>query len=231
MVKTKRKPPAPDAPQIEQPSAPETDPAERIIKWIAARRNLFTGGATALVVLLGVVWFFRSADARRETFAANALDNARVAVQSGNAALAASDLGRIVAEYGRTRAGQEAVILLARTRLMNGQAELAVSELRTFLSGGPRDQFVSQGQGLLATALEQLGRFDEASQAFESAAAAADHDLISAQYLLEAGRTAMQANDADRAAAMYQRVVDEHAEEGIAQEARLRLGEAEAAGR
>jgi predicted negative regulator of RcsB-dependent stress response len=207
-------------------AAGSDDAITRLVQWSQARQRPLTIGVVALVLIGGAVWFMQSAAARREAFASNELQQARVSVDAGNWQLAASDLGRVVSTYGKTRAGQDATVLLARVHLEQGQADLAVSELRTFLTSGPDAQFVAPAQGLLGAALENLGQFGEAAAAYQAAAAASRYDRIKADYLMDTGRAAAVAGDAARATSAYQAVIGMLDEtEPLAIEARFRLAE------
>jgi TolA-binding protein len=147
-------------------------------------------------------------------------------VDAGNLQLAASDLSRIVSDYGGTPAGQEAAILLARVQLQMGQPEVAVAQLREFLNRAPADQFLAQAHGLLGTGLEELAQFGDAAGEFAQAADASAYELIKAELLLDAGRAATLARDAALAERMYQRVIAEITEDpGSVAEAEIRLAE------
>ena len=197
-----------------------------MIQWVQQKQRYLTGVGLLLAVVAGGIWFTVSARERRERFAAGQLNQARGAVDAGNFQLAASDLSRLVTDYGATRAGQEGAILLARVQLQMGQPEVAVAQLRTLLSQNPAEQFVAQGQGLLGSALEQMGQFGAAADAFVQAANASRYELIKAELLLDAGRAATLAGDTERAASLYQRVIDEITEDaGSVSAAQVRLSE------
>jgi predicted negative regulator of RcsB-dependent stress response len=197
-----------------------------VIQWVQQKQRYLTGVGLLLAVVAGGIWFTVSARERRERFAAGQLNQARAAVDAGNFQLAASDLSRLVTDYGATRAGQEGAILLARVQLQMGQPEVAVAQLRTLLSQNPAEQFVAQGQGLLGSALEQMGQFGAAADAFVQAANASRYELIKAELLLDAGRAATLAGDTERAASLYQRVIDEITEDaGSVSAAHVRLSE------
>lgn len=153
------------------------------------------------------------------------MDNARVALQAGNVALAASDLSRLVASFGGTVAADEAVILLAQARLAQKDAGQAVAELRDALERGVSDQFLAPVHGLLGAALEELGSHAEAAREYENAAATTWYKRLEAQYLLDAGRAFTAAGDTAQAIAAYRRVIEEHEESPSVVEARVRVAE------
>jgi tetratricopeptide (TPR) repeat protein len=208
-----------------RPQTAETDRAEQWLAWAKANQRRLSIVAGVLVVIAGAVWFGVSAKTRKENFARRELDAARVAAESGNLPLAANDLSRIASTYGGTRAGQEAVVLLAQVRLLQDQPEIAVNELREFIAEGPQPHYRGPAYAALGAALEDLGRFAEAGQAYEEGARASEYALVAARFLLDAGRAYMMAVDTAAALRIYQQVLKDHSETGAASEARLRMAE------
>ena len=202
-----------------------TDAGERAVQWVQHHKTRLTLGVATLFLVGGGAWFARAAQVRREAFSERELSQARLAANSGNLQLAASDLGRIISSFGGTPAGQEAVVILANVHLQQQQPELAVTELRNLLSQGPAAQFRGPASALLGAALEDMGRNDEAADAFEQAAADTPYDLISGQYRLDHGRNAALAGDTTRAAAAYEAIIDADATSPAAAEATFRLAE------
>ncbi len=205
------------------------DPAERALEWIKRNQRVLIGLAAGLVIAASGLWFVLEYRGRKEAAAEQALEQARFATQSGNLALAASDLSRMIESYAGTRAGDEAVILLAQVRLVQGQASLAVDELRAAIGRGLDPQFQSGASSLLGVALEDLGNLSDAGKAYEDAAAAAWYDDLAAQYLNDAGRAYALAGDSARAIASYERVVRDYPAVQAVTEAKVRLTELRAA--
>jgi predicted negative regulator of RcsB-dependent stress response len=203
----------------------DEDAIERFISWV--KTNQRTAGWTLAVLILigGSAWFWMSYKSRREAFAARELEAARLAVASGNAPLAASDLSRVVAQYRNTSAGQEAAIVLAQVRLLQGQAALAVPDLKAFIASNPDADYVTSAHALLAAALEQVGNPKDAAKEYELAADAATYKFLKAQQLIEAGRVYWSVGDTSKAAAAYERVIKDLKDQPAALEARIRLSE------
>ncbi len=210
------------------PPIAEQDPAERIVNWARTHRTQLTAAVVFMAVVAGGAWFWFSAKQRRESFAQSALADARAAVIAGNNALAVSDLSRLMTSYSGTTAAGEAAILLGQIRLMEGQAPLAITDLRQFIAGQPLDQFLGPARGLLAVALEETGAWAEAAQEYLAAAESSWYDGVQAQFLLDAARVMTIAGDTATAISTYQRVVDDYAETGTEVEARVRLSELQA---
>jgi TolA-binding protein len=211
---------------VEEPKRTRADAGELVVKWVQQRKRPFTIGALGVVVLAGGFWFARTAQERKETFAARELAQARATADAGNLQLAKSDLARIVSQYGGTTAADEAVILLARVRLLDGEGIVAATELRAFLAEGPQQQFVAAAAGLLGSALEDLAQYSEAADAFRRAADESEYGLVRAEYLLDLGRAAELAGQPERATRAYEQVIDElEADNPMAAAAQIRLAE------
>jgi predicted negative regulator of RcsB-dependent stress response len=220
-----KKPQAKKAQPPEGKTPEQRDRAERIVDWAQRHRRPLIGTAAAAAVIAIGVWFTIEYRQRKAEAAERALADARVAAQSGNLPLAASDLSRLIGTYGGTLAADQAAIVLARVRLAQGEPALAAEELRTALARGLADQFRAPAYGLLATALEEVGNLAEAGEAFAQASDAAWYVFLKAQYLTEAGRAFWAAGDTARAIATYERVLRDFEDAPSATEARVRLGE------
>jgi predicted negative regulator of RcsB-dependent stress response len=215
--------PEPAAPAKVAP--PTRDLGDRFIEWVQRHRRQVVVGVGSVVVIAAIVLFVFAYQRNREAAAAEALDRARFASQSGNFALAASDLSRLISGFRGTRAAGEGAILLGQVRLLQEQPSLAAEELRRAIDEGLDDQFRASAFSLLAAALENLGSMAQAGDAYLNAANSTWYGLLSAQYLNDAGRAFWAAGDTARAIAAYDRVLTEHAEAPSAAEARVRLGE------
>jgi predicted negative regulator of RcsB-dependent stress response len=212
-----------EAPRVEQ-----QDHLEGLVRWVRAHeRQVAVVGVVVALTAFGV-WYAIAAKGRREAFARRELAQARASVDAGNLPLASSDLSRIVSSAGGTSAGQEARLLLAEVRLMQGQADLAASELREFIAAGPKPEYRSQAHELLGVALEQAGQPVAAAQAYRDGAQAAGdagYHFLQAALLLNAGRAFALAGDTAAAVAALERVVRDFGETTAASEATLRMAE------
>src|SRR2546428_11454938 len=83
------------------------------------------------VVAVLFVWYLWSTGTAERTAGAQ-LEQARLAVDSRNFGLAASELARLVENYAGTRAAQEGTIPLAQVRLAQGQNPLAIHLVKPF---------------------------------------------------------------------------------------------------
>ena len=201
------------------------EPADRALDWLQRNQRMLIAIASIVVIVGAAAWFLLEYSSRKEAAAARALEQARFATQSGNLPLAATDLSRLIDNYGGTVAAGEAAILLAQVRRLQDEETLAVEELRAAIDDRLDPQFRAGAYHLLGTALEDLGNLSEAAQAYENAAAASWYGLVTAQYLNDAARAYGLAGDTAAALATYRRVAEQYGDAPSATEAEVRLGE------
>lgn len=190
-------------------------------------RKAVTWGVLILLAAGGAfAWNFISTR-QSERVASQQLSSARFAFESKNYALAASELSRIAENYSGSRSADEASILLAQTRLAQGQSQQAIDVLKQFAPKASAD-YRAQAYGLLGAAYENVAHPKEAAEAYEEAAKNGRLPFERAQFLSDAGRAWLAARDTGRAVAAYQEIVSKLDSTGSAFEAKVRLGELQA---
>ncbi len=204
--------------------ADDKDFAARSWAWIQSHRQASTYGGLAIVAIAGLLWWNRISTRQSEERAGTALNEARLAFETKNFPLASSELSSVVANYSGTRAAQEATILLVQIRLLQGQSQQAIEQLKAF---APKADAVyrAQAYGLLGAAYDNVDHPKEAAEAYDQAAAAAQMDFLRAQFLSDAGRAWVAAGDTTKAIGAYQTIVSKYDSLGTAVEAKVRLGE------
>lgn len=209
------------------PETPATsNPIDDGSSFLTPQRLRLGGYLLAGVAVIGLVaWFMTTASARKEAFAAEALEQARSIGESGNVGEAVQQFQQIATTYAGTAAGYDAVLGMAQSRLIAGQAELAVSTLEDFLADRPPATYLAPANGLLGTAYENTKRYPEAAEAYRKASDAATVDFLKATLLLDAARATRLGGDREGAIALYQRVVDEFGATAARSEAEVRLSE------
>jgi tetratricopeptide (TPR) repeat protein len=212
-------PAASEAPPVARPPA-----SERVLAWIARHRKAVSWVVGVAVVAGALLGWNVVSTRRSEAAARESLQQARLALDARNFALAGSELSRIRENYAGTKAAEEATLLLARARLLQGQPEQAVALLQDFAPGASAS-YRPQAYGMLGAAFENMGRFADAAGAYGEAAAAATLPFFKAQLLADAGRTWAIAGDTSRAIGAYRRIVAELGATAQALEATVRLGE------
>lgn len=200
------------------------DALERLIAWAKANPKMAVWPVAILVAAALLITWNVVTSRSSEQVASRALGAARVAFENENYPLAASELTQITANYSGTNAAQEANLLLANSRILQGQPQQAV-DLLTKFSESARKPYRSQAYGLLGGAPENMGRPGDAAVAFQNAADHAAYPFLTAQYLLDAGRAFAEAGDTTKAVGAYAKVVSGIDSTGYITEAKVRLGE------
>jgi predicted negative regulator of RcsB-dependent stress response len=206
------------------PSADGPSFFDRTRAWFSAHRQISYWAGAIIIVGAGLFAWNWSAKRRTEEVASRALSGARFAFDNQNLPFAASELAKVIADYDGTNAAEEARVVLANVRLMQGQPNQAITVLKDWAPSAS-SAFRSQAYGLLGAAYENLGRFRDAGEAYENGSTAARMDFQKAQSLADAGRAWTFAGDTAKAISAYRRIVTEFEKQPAAAEAKVRLGE------
>ena len=198
--------------------------AEALLGWVSRHKNGVIWTVVILLVGIGLLGWRQIANRQGERVASQQLNSARLALDSKNYPLAASELSRISANYAGTRSANEATVLLAQTRLAQGQAQQAIEVLKDYAAGAPSG-YQAQAFGLLGAAYENIGHPKEAADAYQQAASAAEMPFLKGQFLSDAGRSWLAVGDTARARAAYTEIVNKLDSTSVAFEAKERLGE------
>ena len=208
------------------PVAPifEESTGESLFEWARANSSKISIGAIAVVAVAAVVFLWRASADKKEVRASQALASAQTVVQSGNAALAQSDLQALIRRYGGTTAGVQARLLLAQVFFTQAKIDDGLRELDAIKAPGV---YTASVHGLRAAGLEQSGKSAEAAAEFERAAAAASTTVARASYQSDAARAYVAAGNIQAASRIWEAILadDSHP---LAGEARVRLGEIKA---
>lgn len=212
------------------PNTPSSDPAVAATTidvpfFTPQRTRLFAIVGGVILVIAVATWFLMTAGQRKEAFAARALESARAVAETGDIGAAVQQFEQVATTYAGTDAGYEATLGIAQARLIAGQSELAISSLEDFIASNPPARFRSPANGLMATALENTGKFAEAAAAYRSASELETVDYLKAILLLDAGRAFRLGGDTASATAAYQEVIDKYGETAARSEAEVRLAE------
>ena len=200
--------------------------AQNFLEWAEMHSRLLTMVAVAVVVLAGGFWFYTKSHQARAHNAATALQQASLAVGSGNLALAQSDLEKIVDRYGATRSGEQARLILAEVRYDRGQYADGVAALQP-LTSADDEGLRASAYNLIGAGYEQQKKYDDAAAAYRLAAKSAPFAIDRDQYLANAARALTTGGKLDEAKALWSQLAADPAS-SVGAEARVRLGEIEA---
>ena len=206
-----------------------TDTDNQFVAWVQARQKVIGIVAGIVVFLLLAGWYVVESERRKEAQAFDALDQARGAMETGAYADAATAFQRITETFGGTDASLEAALALSQVRLLSGQAELAIEDLRKFIASNPPAFYKSAAHSHLAVALENTGRVAEATPEYVRAAELATAPYQKNDALLNAARTyRIQGNTAEARNILAGILKNNKDEVAGTAEARVRLPELDA---
>jgi len=206
--------------------APETEQSHGLLEGLKKKQTLLTRSAIALVVVAAGIWFYVESGRRKELAGAEALDRARSAMESGNVPVASAEFQKVAAGYSGTEAGYQATLALNEARLVQGQTQIAVDDLRAFLGRNPPNTHAASGYNLLGTALENQAKFAEAAQAYSQSATLAPEPYRKVDAQLSQARALRLAGKTEEALTVLRGIVSANPEEipGVS-EAKVRLAE------
>ena len=199
----------------------EDDAGESLMEWARANSSKISMAGIVLVAAAAIALLWRASADKKEVRASQALAAAQSVVQSGNAALAQSDLQAMLRRYGGTTAAIQARLLLTQVYFGQGKVAEGLKELDAVDAAGP---YQASLHSLRAAGLEQSGKPAEAAAEYEKASAAAATDLGKASYQSDAARAYLAAGNTDAAKRIYEAMVADETNP-LAGEARVRLGE------
>jgi predicted negative regulator of RcsB-dependent stress response len=213
----------PVAPPSRGPSAEET-----VVEWFQRNARTLTITVAVLAVAAGAYWFYARSVELKNQNAGTALNTALQSVQAGNKALATSDLQKVVDRYGDTQAGIEAGLLLAQLDFNDGKIADGVNVLTSLTAKSSAKLDMSSIYGLMGDGQMQGNKPGEAAKSYQTAAADAQSDADRSLQLAKVARAQLAAGDTAAAAAVWQKLAADPKAQGVAAEARVRLGEIEA---
>jgi len=193
--------------------------------WDRYRQHLAWIGAIIILALAGA-WFYVRSQSLKQEHAETAFQQALVSVQSGNIPLAQSDLKKVVARYGGTNGGAEAAMTLAKLYYQQGNYQAGIDALKTAVSTKGDMQYealVLEGAGY-----EGLSKWSDAAATYGKAADAARFDEGKAQAQAMAARAYQAGGDKANAAKIWETLLKDP-KNGFDNEAKVRLGELQAA--
>jgi predicted negative regulator of RcsB-dependent stress response len=191
--------------------------------WFQVNSRVLTGVAAVVAVAAAGYWFYLRSQQIKTVNADRALSQAEQSLQSGNTALAASDLQRVTNRYAGTPAGTMAAMLLAQTDYGNGKYQDGIKVLESAASkAGPSEPAV---RGLMGDGYLQMAKGTEAAKAYQRAAQATTYPNERAYYLAKAARAYAGAGDLAQAKKLWTDLASSDKQTAVSAEARVRLAE------
>ena len=203
------------------------DAIENAIDWLRLNSKPLTIGGIVVAVAIGGYGFWRSTEATKESRAEKGYFDAQRSVQSGNVPLAQADLEKMFPRYLGTQSGTLAAMLLAQVHYQQGKYVEGIKVLTSASVGAPR-RMAGSVQALIGAGQLDLQKYPEAALAYLKAAELAEMPSERESYRAEAARAYALAGNKGEAIKLWRQIVG-HEESSRVAEARVRLGELEAA--
>jgi predicted negative regulator of RcsB-dependent stress response len=199
------------------------DGADSFFIWIQTHTRQITIAAVVIVAFGLGAWLWRQSRVARERNASIDLLTAAQSLQTGNIALAQSDLEKLVTRYDGTNAAAQASFELAAIYYGQGQYDRGVALLEQLAKSTNDGLVKAMAENGIAAGHEGAGKFADAAQHYRRAAdltrLADERDV----YLANAARAYQTAGNRTEAIALWRRLVETEGPQ--AAEARVRLGE------
>lgn len=203
------------------------DRTQTIIDWAQINYRYLVGGAVVIVVAALAYWFYARSEQIKIARADQMLLTAKQSVAAGNAALATSDLDKIIKSYGNTPAGAEAAMLLAQMDYDQAKYQQGIDVLRKAVSEHGSD-VRTELYSLIGDGYSQMRKLDDAASYYQKAADATSLQDTKANQLAKAARTYTEAGKKDEARKIWSELAKDDSVQAVSTEARVRLGELEA---
>ena len=202
---------------------PIDDGADSFLIWVQTHTR-HIAIAAVIVVAFGLGgWLWRQSRAARERNASIDLLTAAQSIQTGNVALAQSDLEKLVARYEGTNAAAQAALELATIYYSQGQYDRGIAVLEQLAKSSDDGLVKAMAENGIAAGHEGAGRFADAAVHYRRAADLTRLDDERELYLANAARAYQGAGNRAEAIALWRRLVESEGTQ--AAEARVRLGE------
>jgi predicted negative regulator of RcsB-dependent stress response len=205
------------------------DPIEQVTDWVQANQRPLLYGVVGVALVAAGAMVYKMSQATAAANASKALYEAQAPMAEGKLPEAKVALEKVVARYGGTASGSQAVMLLAQVLYDQQQYDAGIAAL-TKAIGGASSEFAAPMRGLLAAGYEGKGQLKEAAAEYGKAAKASAFPADAKMYEASQARSLQGAGQVAEAKALWSRLAEAEGE-AFAQEARVRLGELAGSGK
>ena len=201
------------------------DATENFSDWIQLHARQVAIGVGAIVVLGGGYFLWRSSTANRASRAEAALFEAQAPLLQGNLPAAQQQLQQVAQRYDGTPGGAQAQMALAQTYFEQGKYQDGLNVLKQ-ADDAPKS-LANGVKHLTAVGYEGMGRYADAAKLYEETARNAASEAERHQFEADAARAYQLGGDRTNALRLWTALTKIDGQ-GVADEARVRVGELEA---
>jgi predicted negative regulator of RcsB-dependent stress response len=210
---------------IESEPVSSTDSSLSVGEWFQVNSRWVGIGAIVAVAAAAGVWYYMSSAKLKRENAERGLTQAKQSFAAGNAALAQSDLQKVVERYKGTPAGGEAALVLAQMDYEQGKYAEGLAVLQPYATRSASGENLGPIMSLIGDGLNQTNKLADAADAFRQAADATSRPGERALYRAKQARALMAAGKDADARTIWQQLHDDPDAVAMHSEATIRLGE------
>ena len=209
------------------PVAPDRS-GDTLGDWLQQNARALTIGIVVVLLAVGGWWLYRTNQRAQAAQAEMALSRAGQSLASNNVPLAITDLQRVVDNFGGTPAAREAALLLAQLHYDRGEFQKGVQVLERVAGDAGGGALAAPVHVLIADGYMELKQFERAAEEYLRAAELTPYALEKATDSASAARAYTAAAKPEAAVAIWQALAEDD-DSPVQAEAKLRLGELQAA--
>lgn len=200
--------------------------ALRTSEFVQLNKKYFFGGGIALVVAILSIYFISYTNTQKIANSENLFGNAQLSAAMGQPQAAVEQYKTVINEYGSTRIADRACYYLARTEFDLGEYDTALVYYELYINNyGDEPMLLAAAYAGAAICYENRDDYAKAADYYMKGAEKANSDIVSPEYLMDAGRTYKEAGMLAEARKAYQEVVDKYDRSSYFAMARKKLAE------
>jgi predicted negative regulator of RcsB-dependent stress response len=216
-------------PKTKTPVAVSSDEfdIDGLMDTVRTHSREFTIGGIVVVALASGLLLWRLSSLQKDDRAEHALTEASMALGAGNRPLASNELQTLADRYRDTAAGVEGGMILAQLDFEDEKWDDGLKILAAVQGSSAIKNFGPEIDGLVAGALSDQKKFDEAAARYLSAADKSPYQAAKDSYSADAARVLALAGKKDQARKIWEGLAA-RSDSPMTAEAKVRLGELDA---
>lgn len=188
--------------------------------WIEQNSKYMLMAAAGIVLIIAAFYLFSLSQKKSEQTASTVLIQAMRTYEVGNFEESIISLGQVVQNYGGTKSGKLARFYLANAFFQLNDFANAEQYFRKFVSDFKGDEQIrAAAMGGIAASLEQKKEYEKAAQQYLKIIDQYPESMRAPYYLIRAARCLELSSKADRAQALYDKIIQDYSDSAEKDEA------------